>query len=304
MRRTTSATAACWSARRTRSAAKLVLTFSGAYSKFRRIQEPQAPGLQTLQSFGVNAPQSIPTGFFPGVRFIANPAFQLFSGGGLEQTPQTYDFHGAAVYTTGGHVLQFGSDLQFDRVYTLDASFTPGTWTFNGQRTGLLLADVVLGLPSQFQQDSGRTNDLRESRYHFWVHDDWKVMPRLTLNLGVRWEPKLPPIDKLNNLVAFVAGRQSQVAPDAPAGPALSGRRRHRAGSVPARLQQLRASRGVRIRRRRRRPHRAARRLRRLLHRPGADHLHAHCQHPAKRDHGHAREPAQLRGSVRRCGGG
>jgi hypothetical protein len=76
----------------------------------------------------------------------------------------------------------------------------------------------VLGLPSQFQQDSGRTNDLRESKYHFWVHDDWKVMPLLTLNLGVRWEPKLPPVDKLNNLVAFVAGRQSQVAPDAPVG--------------------------------------------------------------------------------------
>ena len=133
----------------------LLVTVSGAYSKFRRIQEPQAPGLQTLQSFGVNAPQTIETSFFPGVRFVANPAFQLFSGGGLEQTPSSSDFHGTAVWTRGAHVLQFGSDLQFDRLYTLDASFTPGTWTFNGQRTGVLLADVVLGLPSQFQQDSG-----------------------------------------------------------------------------------------------------------------------------------------------------
>jgi hypothetical protein len=149
---------------------------------------------------------------------MANPAFSLFSGGGLEQTPSTSDFHAAAVYTRGGHMLQFGSDLQFDRVYTLDASFTPGTWTFNGQRTGLLLADVVLGLPSQFQQDSGRTNDLRESKYHLWLQDDWKVSPRLTVNLGVRWEPKLPPKDKLHNLVGFVPGQQSTVAPDAPTG--------------------------------------------------------------------------------------
>lgn len=196
----------------------LTATFSGAYSKFRRIQEPQAPGLRTLQSFGVNAPQSIETAFFPGVRFLANPAFQLFSGGGLEQTPENYDFRAAAIYTRGAHTLQFGSDFQFDQAYTLDASFTPGTWTFNGQRTGLLLADVVLGLPSQFQQDSGRTNDLRESKYHFWIQDDWKVNPRLTLNLGLRWEPKLPPVDKLNNLVAFVPGQQSQIAPDAPLG--------------------------------------------------------------------------------------
>ena len=196
----------------------LLVTVSGAYSKFRRIQEPQAPGLQTLQSFGVNAPQTIDTSFFPGVRFMANPAFQLFSGGGLEQTPSSSDFHGTAVWTRGAHVLQFGSDVQFDRLYTLDASFTPGTWTFNGQRTGVLLADVVLGLPSQFQQDSGRTNDLRESKYHFWIQDDWKVRPRLTLNAGLRWEPKLPPIDQLNNLVGFVQGQQSTVAPNAPTG--------------------------------------------------------------------------------------
>nr|MBA3440847.1 TonB-dependent receptor [Pyrinomonadaceae bacterium] len=196
----------------------LTATFSGAYSKFRRVQEPQAPGLRTLESFGVNVPQSIETSFFPGVRFLANPAFQLFSGGGLEQTPTTYDLHAAAIYTRGSHTLQFGNDFQFDKLYTLDASFTPGTWNFNGQRTGVLLADIVLGLPNQFQQDSGRTNDLRESKYHFWVQDDWKIRSRLTLNLGLRWEPKLPPIDKLNNLVAFVAGQQSRVAPDAPTG--------------------------------------------------------------------------------------
>ena len=77
---------------------------------------------------------------------------------------------------------------------------------------------MVLGLPSQFQQDSGRTNDLRESKYHFWIQDDWKVRPRLTLNAGLRWEPKLPPIDQLNNLVGFVQGQQSTVAPNAPTG--------------------------------------------------------------------------------------
>lgn len=196
----------------------LTATFSGAYSKFRRVQEPQAPGLKTLESFGVKVPQSIQTSFFPGVRFIATPAFQLFSGGGLEQTPKTWDFHASAIYTRGDHTLQFGGDLQFDRTFTLDASFTPGTWNFNGQRTGALLADVLLGLPSQFQQDSGRTNDLRESQYHFWVQDDWKASKRLTLNLGLRWEPRLPPIDKLNNLVGFVPGRQSTIAPDAPLG--------------------------------------------------------------------------------------
>ena len=196
----------------------LTATFSGAWSRFRRVQEPQAPGLKTIQSFGVKVPQSIQTSFFPGVRIMANPAFQLFSGGGLEQTPTTEDFHAAAIWIKGRHTLQFGSDLQFDQLFTLDASFTPATWFFNGSRTGNILADVLMGLPFRFQQDSGRTNKLRESKYHFYLQDDWKVNQRLTLNLGLRWEPKLHPIDKLNNLVGFVPGQQSTIAPGAPLG--------------------------------------------------------------------------------------
>jgi len=38
------------------------------------------------------------------------------------------------------------------------------------------------------------------------------------LNLGLRWEPWLPPVDKNNTLVGFVPGVQSKVAPNAPLG--------------------------------------------------------------------------------------
>jgi hypothetical protein len=194
------------------------LTLSGSYSKFQRVQSPQDPGLKTLQDYGVKAPQSIKTAFFPGIRFMATPLFQLFSGGGLEQTPWTYDFHATAIYSKGKHNLQFGVDVQLDRLYVLDASFTVGTWTFNGSRTSYLPADVLMGLPSLFNQDSGRTIELAESKYHFWVQDDWKATRRLTVNAGLRYEPWLPPEDSLHNLVGFVRGQQSAQAPDAPLG--------------------------------------------------------------------------------------
>ena len=196
----------------------LLMTFQGSFSKFQRIQEPVAPGMKTIQDYGVNAPQSIKTDFFPGVRFMASPLFQLFSGGGLEQTPSTWDFHATTIWSKGRHNVQFGADLQFDHLYVLDASFTVGTWTYNGSRTGYLPADIVLGLPSSFVQDSGRTIELSEQKYHFWLQDDWKVNDRLTVNAGLRWEPWTPPTDSLNNLVGFVKGQQSTVAPDAPLG--------------------------------------------------------------------------------------
>jgi hypothetical protein len=195
-----------------------LLTLQGSYSKFRRVQSPQAPGNKTIQDYGVNAKQSISTSFFPGVRFMANPLFSLFSGGGLEQTPTTYDFHATGIWSKGRHNLQMGVDMQWDKLYVLDASFTVGTWTFNGSRTGYLPADIMTGLPSSFVQDSGRALNLTESKYHLWIQDDWKVTNRLTVNAGLRWEPWTPPTDSLNNLVGFVKGQQSTMAPDAPNG--------------------------------------------------------------------------------------
>ena len=67
-----------------------------------------------------------------------------------------YDFHATAIWSKGRHNLQFGIDTQYDRLYVLDASFTVGTWTYNGSRTGYLPADIMMGLPSSFVQDSGR----------------------------------------------------------------------------------------------------------------------------------------------------
>lgn len=59
-------------------------------------------------------------------------------------------------------------------------------------------------------------------------------MPRLTLNLGIRWEPWLPPIDRLGPATGFVPGVQSTVAPNAPTGLLFSGDPGLRASIFPA----------------------------------------------------------------------
>ena len=53
---------------------------------------------------------------------------------------------------------------------------------------------------------------------NFYGQDSWKVLPRLTLNLGARYEYNSPQKDPHNNIIGFFPGQQSTVFPDAPTG--------------------------------------------------------------------------------------
>jgi Carboxypeptidase regulatory-like domain len=196
----------------------LTATFFASMGRFSRTQIPQAPGLKTLQDFGQNVPLGTGVSIFPGIRVHLTSFFDLFSGGALKQNPTSYVYKASAIKSAGAHTINFGAEFERTGVNANDYSYTPGDNTFNGQRTGYTLSDFLLGLPSQFYQDNGRSFYIRENRFAAYFNDDWRVNRKLTLNLGVRWEPWLPPIDKNNTLVGFVPGMQSVIAPNAPKG--------------------------------------------------------------------------------------
>lgn len=100
-------------------------------------------------------------------------------------------------YLTGRHAFKFGADLNFDRIL----NFFPGLFT--GQYTFPSYAAFLANTPSAFTQNfpgantDGPTTHPDSSDYGFFAQDDFRVTPKLTLNLGVRYDyQKLsaPPI--------------------------------------------------------------------------------------------------------------
>jgi hypothetical protein len=118
----------------------------------------------------------------------------------------------------GSHTVKAGMELSYEQVnVSPDATFN-GTFSFTGSETGIDFADFLIGAPSLFTQTDSENYYPRHKYLGAYVQDSWKATSKLTFNLGVRYELLEYWSEKYNQIPAQVAGQQSQVYPQAPAG--------------------------------------------------------------------------------------
>jgi hypothetical protein len=105
----------------------------------------------------------------------------------------------------GADIRELNYNDDTERQVRGDFSFT-GALTANPSLsgTGMPLADLLLGLPLTA---SGSRTSLKgaynEWDYGLYVQDDWKVAPRLTINLGLRYDLDTRMVNKLDHLSIF-----------------------------------------------------------------------------------------------------
>jgi hypothetical protein len=114
---------------------------------------------------------------------------------------QTISLSEVLSWIHGKHNFRFGGDYRRVHRDILGSSNATGTFYFTGYYTGSPLADFLLGEPQETSIDSAVAKSyLRENVWDFFAQDDWRVMPKLTLNFGLRYELFLPYTEKYGHL--------------------------------------------------------------------------------------------------------
>ncbi len=165
-------------------------------------------------ALGINMPQYVPTG---AVSVNVADSFSLGSGFTTRFYSSNWQFKDALSWIKGKHSFKFGYEvlrLQFRQVFIGSPSFS-----FTGARTGNPTADFMLGAYDSLSANFGiRDTDSRTQAHSFFFQDEWRIKPRVTLTLGIRYEPFFPWVDKNDRINSVAPGRQSTKVPDAPVG--------------------------------------------------------------------------------------
>ena len=153
-----------------------------------------------------------------------------------------YQFVDTASWTLGNHLLQFGGDIAKVRRNGREYFQKDTQFAFNGLRsgnTGYGYADFYQGAATSVYQNSPISSFQYKWTPFLYFQDDWRVSHKLTLNLGVRWEPYIAIEDSYGQNAAFRAGQQSTVYPLAPLGYVFPGRHRISSGVAPNRYRRF-----------------------------------------------------------------
>jgi len=116
-------------------------------------------------------------------------------------------------YVAGRHSLRMGGEYRYNKFPQVGNEFPRGQFIFDSRYTNTITptsataatqtggytgADFMMGyMNNAIAAVSLVQADFRSSEWATYIDDSWKITPRLTISLGLRWEVAQPMVDKL-----------------------------------------------------------------------------------------------------------
>lgn len=155
-------------------------------------------------------------GYFPAANNLLGrmPSIDLGAPLGTNWTINYWPWHNSFLnwqprddfsWTRGRHGLKFGfAYMRSDKNQQQQAD-TQGDYTFGTDFSGDAYVNFLLGLADNFKQlQIMDTFHWLNNTYSFYAMDNWHVTPRLTLNLGFRYDAMPHVYEKFNRTANFV----------------------------------------------------------------------------------------------------
>jgi len=188
-------------------------------------------------SFTIQGPPALPqigiSGYFTLGEGIQGP----------KAATNFYSVRDLASKSFGKHALVLGAEMSLNKDVQITDLDDWGIFSFStsaARTTGNALADFLAGIPATMEQDT--TDEALDNSwyYAFYAQDNYRVTPRLTLNLGLRYDIPTPPTDNAQDREStFIPGQQSTVIPSAPLGLVFAGDKGVTRGTIPIRFHHI-----------------------------------------------------------------
>lgn len=153
---------------------------------------------------------------------VYTDAYNMFYGGGWDsdnrkaQNMTHYQIDDSVTWNKGRHNMKFGFKGRLERNNVVELQQAQGSDAFDSNWTGLYdaagqqltpftgsgLASLELGLPSYLSNQFNRGFFyFQQKEIGLFAEDTWRLSPKLTLSMGLRWEYWSPYKEKYDRLV-------------------------------------------------------------------------------------------------------
>jgi len=108
------------------------------------------------------------------------------------QAPKLHQIVETISMTAGKHFVRGGFEMRLKNNSFVDVTRRTPAYNFQGRFTNDAMGDLLLGFPESVQLNTVPEVKQLQEAYSFFIQDDFKLTPRLTLNLGMRYEYTTP----------------------------------------------------------------------------------------------------------------